>query len=165
MGCHNRTTGLALFCFSLGWARRSFVNLNRWNLHSLVSPSCQVLLLAWWAGFKDSWLKSLLTMTLQITVCSHLFICFQWSSPWGALMLTLARRGSHHTQPLCCGPRFFSTRMGTQPCKEQKKEKCTQTSQVFINARGPRSDSFLLSTTVSTGSSAWDPESFLSSQR
>lgn len=79
-------------------------------------------------------------------------------------MLTLARRGSHHTQPLCCGPLFFSTRMGMQPCKKQKKEKHTQTSQVLINACGLRSRSTSLSTTVSTGSSAWDPEQFLSSQ-
>lgn len=159
-----RTTGLASLYFSLGWARKSFVNLNQWNLYSLVSPSCQVPLLSWWAEFRVCWLKSLLTMTLQITVCAHLFICFQWSSLWGALTLTLARRGSHHTQPLCCGPQFFSTRMGTQPCKEQKKEKHIQTSQVFMNARGLRSCSFSLSTTVSTGSSACDPELFLGSQ-
>lgn len=78
-------------------------------------------------------------------------------------MLTLARRGSHHTQPLCCGPWFFSTRIGTQPCKEQKKENPTQNSQIFMNERGMRSCSFSLSTTVSTGSSAWDPELFLCS--
>lgn len=78
-------------------------------------------------------------------------------------MLTLARSGSHHTQTLCCGPRFFSTQMGTQPCKELKKEKYIQASQVFVNDCGLSSRSFSFSTTVITGSSAWDPELFFGS--
>lgn len=79
-------------------------------------------------------------------------------------MLTLARSGSHHTQTLCCGPGFFSTQMGTKPCKEQKKENHIQASQVFVNDRGLSSCSFSFSTTVITGSSAWDPELFFGSQ-
>lgn len=76
-------------------------------------------------------------------------------------MLTLARRGSHQTQPLCCGPRFVSTRMGAQTCKDQRRE---NPEQVFVNAGGPGSCSFSLPTTVSKGSSAWDPELFPGSQ-